>query len=276
MALALISYPTVRRSDSNEFEISRDRVFDSHEQRQDDLELVAPREQRFGSNSDSRCPSSCHYRHQDIDQVCTEDQSCRRGLVCSIANLCTTKGLGTQKQGAKCVHQTDCFEGLSCLKGRCDNFGREGDPCHSSKSCRGRRFKRQNSLVSQTVKFICQSVIIRADSNTPCASLIQCPCGEYCDRGDSNTPCASLIHCPCGEYCDRGGGKCRAAKCTEIGGECPAYGLPFNFRCHHGVCMLPQEDIQASISRVNKAAKAANRSPKGKGKGKLPKAKLIA
>ncbi|XP_059096330.1 uncharacterized protein LOC131890901 [Tigriopus californicus] len=113
----------------------------------------------------------------------------------------------------------------------------------------------QNSLVSQTVKFICQSVIIRADSNTPCASL---------------------IHCPCGEYCDRGGGKCRAAKCTEIGGECPAYGLPFNFRCHHGVCMLPQEDIQASISRVNKAAKAANRSPKGKGKGKLPKAKLIA
>lgn len=176
----------------------------------------------------------------------TETTRCRSGLVCNpISEVC---GAPDCNFGDYCSDDDAlCPEGLTCVAGRCDLLGLEGDNCYDDDDCAQGRC---NYLEGASV---CQNLI---EDGGECSDSSDCS-SQFCEPAASE--CAAQV--AIGEACDAllpddqcDGGYCDGVNCvafTPVGGDCTA--SPCNFiagdQCRDGVCQpYPLPDGQACSS----------------------------
>ena len=85
----------------------------------------------FGSSHPDAGP-----RDSGVGDPCTEDLSCRMGLVCGAGGTCQPPGTGLE--GSVCVFSADCMDGLYCDAGRtcaAAGVGADGADCTGTADC---------------------------------------------------------------------------------------------------------------------------------------------
>jgi hypothetical protein len=126
----------------------------------------------------------------------TESTRCAAGLSC---NPTTGRCVEFCAEGAICVGDIECPEGLLCVLGRCRRPGLPGDPCGRDEDC--------ISEACDMASGICQS---RLPTGALCNQDIDCdsrfcnPFTGYCERGSMvGEPCLTMSDVECiGGWCD--------------------------------------------------------------------------
>ncbi|XP_047739046.1 uncharacterized protein LOC108675679 isoform X4 [Hyalella azteca] len=215
----------------------------------------------IGCKVNSECPSDYMCRNNQCKDLCTHNNTCGKGALCSVKNnvvscSCPEGQRGdphvacVPKQDIRCLSDFDCLQGLVCMDKQCRNPCEELKPCDAPLVCSVADSTNIRTMVCKcpalmvvSEKDICSeleipiSVGCRADSDCPsnraCVNtqcVVPCNCGE-------NAECTIVDHRPlC--VCREGFQGDPITGCYKVG--CTANEqCPLDKMCYNGVCVNP-------------------------------------